>query len=71
MAKITAFTTLSYNGQNIARAGKEFDSKDVPVQVLEAWAARGWCSPIPAAKAPKGVSRVSRKGADISTTEKD
>ena len=71
MAKMTAFTTLSYNGQNIARAGKEFNSKDVPAQVLEAWAARGWCSPIPAAKAPKAASRTSRKGADISTVETD
>lgn len=59
MPKMTAFTTLSYEGRVIARAGKQFEGRDLPQKVLEAWAARGWCSPLPA-KAPASTHKKSQ-----------
>ncbi len=65
MAKLTAFTTLSYHGQVIARAGKAFDGKDLPEQVLKGWAAKGWCSPLP----PKSAAAANKKMAGNSKGE--
>ena len=63
MAKMTAFTTLSYEGRVIARAGKEFEGRDLPEKVLEAWAARGWCSPLLAKAVASTSKKAQRKAA--------
>ncbi len=61
MAKLTARSTLAFDGKVIAKAGKQFDSKAVPGPILKGWVARGLCSPPPKATA--------RKAADISMKE--
>lgn len=69
MAKIIAYTTLSFHGQNLARAGKVFDSKDLPTDILDEWVERGLCSPAPR-KAPKRkAASANRKQADTQLKE--
>ncbi len=69
MAKMIANTTLSFEGQQVARAGKEFEGKELPAQVLEGWAAKGWCSLNPGKKAAKSNQSRSRKVAEQSIRE--
>ena len=61
MAKITARSTLAFDGKVVAKAGKEFDSKAVPAPILKDWVKRGLCSPPP--------KTAIRKTADISMKE--
>ena len=61
MSKVTALTTLSFQGQQIARAGKQFESKGLPDEVLQSWAAKGWCSPLPASRVSGKALSQSKK----------
>jgi hypothetical protein len=53
MAKVTARSTLAFDGKVIAKAGKEFDSKAVPAPILKDWVKRGLCS-----SPPKSATRT-------------
>ncbi len=71
MAKMTANTTLSFEGQQVARAGKQFETKGLPAKVLQGWAAKGWCSPNPSRAGAKSNQPSSKKRADNSIREMD
>ncbi len=71
MTKMTAYTTLSFEGQQVALAGKEFEGKALPPKVLQGWAAKGWCSPIPTRAGAKSNQPSSIKRTDNSIREMD